>query len=145
VAVLKVRFPLQNQDQSNQDQQSRNDQALTLINEFRDAKDAKGNLVNPHYEAVRLTMRALIQSGRVSTIEDAYSQAVWSDPTVRELMLKSQRKEVDKTKLAETKKKAKAAKRAAGTVVKSDGGNVTPTGKTWDEDLDAKFDEIAAR
>lgn len=135
----------QNQDQSDQDQQNRNDEALKFINEFRDAKDSKGNPVNPHYDAVRGTMAVLINSGSVKSIKDAYDQAIWSDPTVRELMLKSQKKEVDKTKLVETKKKAKAARKAAGTQVKSDGGNVAPAEKDWDEDLSDAYEEIQAR
>lgn len=134
----------QNQNQLHQDQQKRNDNAFQIVEAFKNEKDKAGNLLYPHFDVVKDVMGALYTAGRATEMKDAYEQAIWGDPKLRAELLKSERTESDKTKLEETKKKAAIAKKTAGTQVKSDGGNVAPVAKDWDEDLSDTYDRIVA-
>lgn len=70
-----------------------------------------------HYEAVRLDMAALIESGRAKDLQDAYDKATWANPEVRATLIAKQQ-EAERKRAAE---KAAAAKKAAST-------NVAPKG-----------------
>lgn len=76
----------------------------------------------PHYEAVKLSMAALIESGQAKNLDDAYDKATWASPEVRGQRL-AQQQEADRKLAVE---KAAAAKKAASTNVKPRG---TPPAK----------------
>lgn len=46
-----------------------------------------------HFEAVRAHMAALLQGGQASSLDDAYEQAVYANPTTRSAMLEQQRQQ----------------------------------------------------
>jgi hypothetical protein len=75
-----------------------------------------------HYEAVKLDMAALLESGRAKNLDDAYNKAIWANPDVRATLI-AQQQEADRKQAAAT---AAAAKQAASTNVKPRG---TPQAK----------------
>lgn len=98
-----------------------------------------------HFEAVRHDMSALMQTGRASSMDDAYNKAIWANPEVRAILLEQQR--VDEANRAV--EKAAAAKKAAS-------ANVAPRGTppvrkpvagsgTMDDTLRQAFRAIQAR
>lgn len=72
---------------------------------------------NKHYEAVKLDMAALMESGRATSLQDAYDKAVWGNPETRALLLAEQ--QATQRKLAADK--AAAARKAAGANVATRG------------------------
>lgn len=64
---------------------------------------------NKHFEAVKLDMAALLQSGRAVDLQDAYNKAVWANPEVRETLIAEQQAARSK----QAADKAAAAKKAA--------------------------------
>lgn len=59
-----------------------------------------------HFDAVRGHMAALLESGQAQTLEDAYDQAVYANPSTRTVLLEQQRKQLESEVNA---KRAKAA------------------------------------
>lgn len=68
-----------------------------------------------HFESVRGQMSALIQAGQATSLQDAYEQAVWANPTTRASVLQQQ----EAAKREDAAKKAQAAKQAASVNVRS--------------------------
>jgi hypothetical protein len=75
-----------------------------------------------HYEAVKLRMGHLLESGLAKDLQDAYDQAVWSDPATRSTIASAQAQSENEKRLADQKARADAAKRAAGSVTGAPGG-----------------------
>lgn len=61
-------------------QQSEVTQVSNTIQEFADAKNAEGQPAHPHFNEVRVRMGALMETGAAKDMEDAYQQAMRSDP-----------------------------------------------------------------
>ena len=99
----------QNQDLQNRlnklerEQQERDDAMLN--SEF--AKFAEGR---EHFETVRAYMGTLIQEGRASSLEDAYEQAIWANPSIRAALIAKQQSEASAK--AEKERKAQDARKA---------------------------------
>jgi hypothetical protein len=72
---------------------------------------------NPHYEAVKLDMAALIESGRAESFQDAYDKAIWANPEVRAALLTEQ----EAARRQQAVATAAAAKKAASTNVATRG------------------------
>lgn len=96
-----------------------------------------------HYEAVRLDMAALMESGRAKDLDDAYNKATWAHPEVRAKLI-AQQQETERVQAAE---KAAAARKAASTNVKPRG---TPLAKpanvvgTMEDTLRAAYKKLTA-
>lgn len=92
-----------------------------------------------HYDTVKLDMAALLKEGRAQTLQEAYDNAMYANPTTRKI-LETKQLEANRAKAAE---KAAAAKKAASTNVAKRG---TPPAKpvvgTMDDTLRAKFREL---
>ena len=82
------------------------------LNQFKSAVDEKGNPKHVHFDKVKHLMAPLVGQGK--TLEQAYSEVVWSVPEFRESQLKKPNDEVDKAR------KVKQAKRASRSI-KQDG------------------------
>jgi hypothetical protein len=67
---------------------------------------------NKFFENVRQDMAALINAGKASTLEDAYDQACWLNPEIRQLRIKD---EADK-KLAEQQAAVNQARKASASL-----------------------------
>lgn len=65
---------------------------------------------NAHFQEVRDDMSVLLQSGRATSLQDAYDKAVWMRPDIRKSLVEQQRTEAEKTATAQARdKRAKAA------------------------------------
>ena len=94
--------------------------AQTEINAFAGAVDASGNPAHPHFETVRATMGNLMAGNETLSIQDAYDNAVWAAPELRQSLLAAQSQEA----AAEAERnsaatKAKADKERAGKAKKA--------------------------
>lgn len=108
-----------------QDQQFRDprvDELLTSIQQ-RDqqaalsAVDAFSRDPNhPHFGDVRDHMGMLLSSGAARTLDEAYEQAVWANPAVRERMLAERARADAAQRDTEAKQRAEAARRASVSV-----------------------------
>lgn len=71
----------------NQEQQDRYNRAVEettkRVNDFAQEKDAQGNLMRPHFEAVRQVMAQFIRVDPNMPLQDAYEAAVFKDPELR--------------------------------------------------------------
>lgn len=64
----------------------------------------------PHFEAVRNDMADLLETGKATSLEQAYEMAVWMRPDIRQSLLDQQRAEAQRKALEEAQaRKAKAA------------------------------------
>lgn len=68
---------------------------------------------NTHFEAVKGTMAGLLQAGLASTLQDAYEQAIYTNPDIRNQVLAAQQAQANEKRKAEAIQKANEAKRAA--------------------------------
>jgi hypothetical protein len=75
-----------------------------------------------HFEAVKLRMGHLLESGLAKDLQDAYDQACWSDPAIRSTLAAAQAQSENEKRLADQKAKTDAARRAAGSVTGAPGG-----------------------
>ena len=120
--------------------------AQTRIKEFAEAKDDAGNLKYPHFQAVRSTMGALIQgavaSGQQLSLEDAYQQAAWANPALREELTKAQQEAAAKS-AAEQRKEAVRKARAASTPRTASQFAAIEDGED-DEDIEVTMRKVAA-
>ena len=82
--------------------------AFKTINSFAQATDNAGNLIHPHFEAVKNVMGSLLSSGIAKDEQDAYDKAVWLVPDVKKLMLSAEAENSLKNKAAEAQKAKEA-------------------------------------
>lgn len=93
---------LQQFQRSVMDQQ--NQTAQSEIEQFR------ANPANVHFEVVKDDMSLLLQSGRATSLQDAYDKTVWMRPDIRKSLVEQQRTDAQKTATAQARdKRAKAA------------------------------------
>lgn len=95
-------------------------EAQKIISDFKDAKDAAGNLLHPHFENadVQAAIAGLVSKGK--TLDEAYTAAVYVLPEVREKIAqeaaKAAQAEAAKNSEEARKKKLTEAKTAAQTI-----------------------------
>lgn len=89
------------------------------IDAFKNEKDSGGNLVHPHFEAVRRTMGNLIDRGEAADFQDAYDKAVLLKPDLRDEWITAQYKQRENADLMRRKKRVAQAKKAARTNIPS--------------------------
>lgn len=142
VDSLKQQLTKLQQDLALRDQREQAARQQTLqqtIDEFRYAKDAKGEPLHPHYEKVRAQMGGLLYSGAAKDMDDAYQQAVYANADLRSQLLEAERKAAAEKARAEALKAAEDAKKKVVPVGK--GATVTsekePT--TLREQLKAEY------
>lgn len=133
---------LQSQWQQFQNQQQQTEQAQLhqTIEEFR--QDA---VQHPHFEAVRESMAALLQSGMAQNLQEAYDKAIWMSPDIRQNVLTAQQqteqaKKLDHQKAIVAKAKAQAVSPRSSTP----GAQTNGTGrKGLREQLSEGFGELS--
>lgn len=84
-------------------QQAETQQIQQQIDAFR--RDPK----HPYFEDVKVHMGHLIRIGSAKDMQEAYDQAVWANPAIRQQLLESQAEEARKTQAAAADKARKAA------------------------------------
>lgn len=109
---------LQNQWQSSQ--QLAETQRRTSLS--AEVQAFRSDPAHPHYDIVEETMASLIKAGRATGLTDAYDQAVWLHPELREELIAGRMQADQQRREAESRQRAEAARKAAGSVT----GSPTP-------------------
>ena len=108
------------------------------------AADAAGRPRFPHFDAVRPKLAALIRAGATASFEDAYEQAVWADPVVRQKALEE--RDVEMAARRESTRKAEVAKaRNAGRAALSGSEparSALPPARSHREELERVWDRM---
>lgn len=108
------------------------------------AVDAAGAPRFPHFETVRPTLAALMRGGSAGSFEDAYEQAVWADPHLRQRALEARDAETEARR--ESARKAEVAKaRNAGRAALSGSEparSALPPARSHREELERVWDRM---
>jgi hemoglobin-like flavoprotein len=97
-----------------------------------------------YFEEARPRMIELLNSGVAKSLQDAYDQAIWGNPEIRDQMLKAQQANLSQHRIIEANRAAKAARSAAVSVRSSTPGtNTAPKAQDRRSLLEAAFNEAA--
>ena len=132
--IAQLQGTINNQQLQAQNMQKQ--EVLTMIDNFRTAKDADGHLKHPHFKTVQDQMSGLISSGVAKDIASAYEMAVYANPETRSKVLEEQAKKTTKQEVkAEAVQKAKKQQRVnvKGSGTPSNSG--IPSGMTLGETI----------
>lgn len=83
-------------------EQQRTNQVMSEIEAFR--ADPK----HPHFNDVAPRIEGLLKAGAAKDLKEAYDQAVWADPNIRQQLMSAQAEEANKARAAEVEKATKA-------------------------------------
>ena len=102
------------------------------------------NPANKYQEQVREDMAALLSAGLAQDLQDAYDQAIWRRPDLRQSMLAEQAAQAEAKRKADADKLAKQAKTASVIAVATKGGahGSPKQAQTVDEVLSATYDRL---
>jgi len=95
-------------------------QTLSVIEAF------KADPKNVHFEEVKGHMAALLQAGVAKDLSDAYDQAVYARPDIRQRILDDQRKADEARRIEEARERAAKAKAAGASVKGAPTGGMAP-------------------
>lgn len=84
-------------------QQQSLQQEVSKVQAFRD--DPK----HPYFNDVAPRIEQLLKAGAAKDLQDAYDQAIWADPTIRQQLLSAQAEEAKRQQTADAEKARKAA------------------------------------
>lgn len=87
---------------------------------------------HPHYEEVRKYMGRLLDSGAAQSLQDAYDQACWATPSVREKLLADQKAETDRKQKEQSQQQVQKARRGAISINGAPNGNPGNAPKDYD-------------
>ena len=106
----------------NQFQRQEQERAQQELSQFATAD-------KPHFEALRNDMADLLESGKATTLADAYEKAAWMHPEVRQTLLEQQRSEAQRKAMdmAQAQRARSAAVSVKGSSPAS--GGVAPQNK----------------
>lgn len=139
---LKNQITTQNQT-AQQQQLLAYQQQLT---DFAEAKNEDGTLKHEHFDKVRTSMAALMQSGAAPTLEEAYEQSLYTVPEVRDAMILAKVKENEQERIKKETAAAEKAKKAQSVQLKSEEAGVVPgKAETMEEELAAAYDAANAK
>lgn len=100
---------------------------------------------NPHFEAVRADMGQLMQAGLANTLQDAYDQAIWRNPEVRQRILADQRADEDRKRTEANAKAAADARKAIAVNVRGRTGASPASPQSWQQTLEDVGKRAASR
>ena len=124
---------------------------LRLIAAMESELDARARIVDaageprfPHFDSVRPRLAALMRSGAADSFEDAYQQAVWADPHLRQKALEA--RDAEMAARRESARKAEVAKaRNAGRAALSGSEparSALPPARSHREELERVWDRM---
>lgn len=138
------------QERQQRQEQAHLDAVKTIdvqINTFKDAKDAQGQLLHPHFAEVEADMAKLAMAakadGEVLTLDQLYDKAVWANTSTRTKILSAQQQAADKTRNEEARAKAAAAKKAGSAVQGAPGAGHAAGPKKGDLSVRQLLEEAA--
>jgi hypothetical protein len=106
------------QQELNQRQQHEENQLQTEIATFAAGPG------HDHFDQVKPHMAALLSNGLAKDLQDAYDQAVWARPDLRQTVLAAQQQTAEQARVTQAQARAAAAKQAAGSVTGTPGVTV---------------------
>lgn len=119
-------------------------QVNTEIATFRDAKGADGNVLHPHFDAVKFVMGKLMEAEQAPDLQSAYDMAVRANPTTFAQFQAEQQAAAERKRAADTAAKVAAARKAQGTVLAPRGTTPgKPRQKTMEETAREAYDKVA--
>lgn len=135
-------------------QELQQEQAVeTQVNEFRNSRDDKGNLLHPHMAEVEGMMTALANAALASkqpvpSLTELYETAIYAHPGVRQKVLTAERQQEEIKRADEARAKAASARKAGSSVTGAPGPGQAPGGKSNEglslrEQLEAAAEEAA--
>lgn len=86
-------------------------QQQSLQQEISKVQAFRSDPAHPYFNDVASHIKGLLEAGVATNLQDAYDQAIWADPTIRQQLMSAQAEEAKKTHAAEVAKanQAKAA------------------------------------
>lgn len=123
-------------------EQALQQQVNSEIDAFRTQKSANGQPLHPHFDAVKVAMGALMQSGQAEDLQSAYDMAVRANPTTFAQLQAEQRAAAQRKRDADAKAAAAKAKQAQGTVLAPKG---TTPGKPPKQTMEQTARDVAER
>lgn len=138
-ALTPIQQWMQDQQRAAEDAQRQQQEAAqrsvqTAVQEFASTKDDAGQPKYPHFETVRQHMAALINAGAAKDLADAYEQAVWATPNLRQQLLAAQQQQDQQQRQEQQRQQAARARQAAGSIAGAPGG-VAPPAKPSDTSI----------
>jgi hypothetical protein len=94
-------------------QQHTQQQTVAEQNLLRDINAFAADPAHPHFEAVGQHMAGLIKAGLAADLQQAYEQAIYMQPEVRQQVISAQQTEAQRKQIEEAKQKAAKAKQLA--------------------------------
>lgn len=130
---------------TSQTQEASQEAVNQTISAFENELDESGQLKHLYFSNVQDRMAELIQSGRATTLEDAYDRAVFENPETRALVLAEQQRAAEEKRKADAKEQADKLRKANNVSIETRGGHDTaaPQG-TMDDTLSAAYDTLTA-
>lgn len=102
------------QQQSQAEVQRQQQQLIGQIEAFRDEVDADGNQLHEHFDDVIDQITGMYQRGFEGNLSEAYEQACWTNPEVRQNMISGIQKSTVKETAQQRATRAKRAQKASG-------------------------------
>lgn len=128
------------QQQTQQQQQASEEQVNQQVTQFATETDENGHLKHPDFDHLKPAMAGLIQSGHAKDLEDAYEQAKWADPQIREKLLAEQTRQATQQTEKQRKEKAQKAKQASTPASTGTTGEAKEEPKDLRTELESMFD-----
>lgn len=119
-------------------------QQQSLQQEIQKIEAFRADPKHPYFTDVAPRIEQLLKAGAAKDLQDAYDQAVWADPTIRQQLMAAQAEEAKKTQAAEVEKatKARAASLRGSPLPGASPGGGSQSGSVFD-DVRAAAAELA--
>lgn len=131
-AVQHAIAPIQQRFQQTETQQT--EQTLSAF-----AADPK----HPYFQDVRAHMGKLLEARTATSLEEAYEQAIWANPTIRQQLMSQQAEETAKARTADAAKANMARAASLRGSPLPGGGSAAATGSSVLDDVRAAAAEVA--
>jgi hypothetical protein len=118
-------------------------QIQAQVEAFASDKDESGAITHPHFESVRVVMGSLLSNGAATDFQDAYDQAIWANPDIRQGIQATNNTQIKSKDNVRRKKESAEAKKASRTNVRGSGGSATKETESlgsMDETLAAAYE-----
>jgi hypothetical protein len=121
VAALQQQVQQLTQSRQQEQAEAERHQQYQLQTEIAAFAAAPGH---EHFEQVKTYMGSLLTNGHAKDLQDAYEQAVWARPDLRQTVLAAQQQTAQQAQATQAQARAEAARKAAGSVAGSPGTSV---------------------
>jgi hypothetical protein len=119
-------------------------QQQSLQQEISKVQSFRADPAHPYFNDVAPRIEGLLKAGAAKDLQDAYDQAIWADPTIRQQLMSAQAEEAKRTQAADVAKaqQARAASLRGSPIPGAGTGGGSQTGTVAD-DVRAAMAELA--